>query len=251
MTEDEGVKEGPTGLPASVTVSSSERTLELPVVESCWTTKVGDSTESGCSEGFVPDPVPHLGTTERFHIEWPNQEWTFTASSVNECGPADLSVLPALGGGWNIALLGPAGYQEIVLVGTSDDASITTYVAVDNPVTQRVPVVMAWADTFFLDGDTPTTVGFAVQVVNASPVPSQATATLDLVGSSGEVLTVDLPRRDSSECSVAFELPEPEAREVMALLGDPPFHHTFVLDFDGVVQVASANWPELMDPETF
>ncbi|MCP4967174.1 MAG: hypothetical protein GY926_18335, partial [bacterium] len=47
------------------------------------------------------------------------------------------------------------------------------------------------------------------------------------------------------------ELPEPEAREVMALLGDPPFHHTFVLDFDGVVQVASANWPELMDPETF
>ncbi|WP_129664894.1 hypothetical protein [Phytoactinopolyspora endophytica] len=232
--------------PPDVIVRGGGETLELTPYVFCWS--------SGCVDGAPPDPLPDLGEQSDVTVEFPAEDWEFSASfrrAGDACARTQSIELERTSATtFRLRAAGVAGTYDVDLFGRGDGGDVavqfrwTTTVAGELPEPEALIAVLA-------DNDgTVDSYGVELSVVNLGDTPDRAEATVTVTAADGASLSFEpTPVGTEDEGCEAVEGllvwngPEDKGLEAAAL-GEPPFMYTVELELDGVRHEATATWPD-------
>lgn len=247
-----GTERGPGGLahPPDVTVHGGGSSLVLQPYTFCY--------ENGCADGAPPDPPPEIGSPDELVVEFPEPDWTFTASfqrADDPCARTQTAELERLAPTRHrLTPYGAGGTYDVNLFGRGD-GDLFVSLRWTTPADGPPPEPEAWLGVLASHDGTIDSYGVEMSVTNLAASPERASARITVTAAGGEQLAFDptavsrAPERcDAVEGALSWDGPDVFGRRA-ATLGDPPFTYTVALELDSTTYVATATWPDDEDPD--
>lgn len=211
-----------------------------------------------CFDGFAPDPLPDIGSPDEIVVEFPLEEWEFTAEVIplgEDCGPRILHPLERVGQTTHrLVPVGRAGTHQVTLFGrsTGGDVGGDLLVAFQWTTTDDgiLPEPKATASVLADHDGRIDSYGVEISLSNLSTTPETVTGQVTVMSADGASHSFDLTVGDvvCSEGSLYLTAPQSEGLTA-AGLGSAPFVYTVALTLDGQTHVGSATWPDDVDLE--
>ncbi|MDP9069270.1 MAG: hypothetical protein M3N53_13125 [Actinomycetota bacterium] len=226
--------------PPSVTVRSSDQTVELTAWSYCFGNR--------CVSGGPPPEPPDVGSPEEVFVEFPLDDWSFDAfftPAGEKCGR--VQQVPVEDTGEGQLVLRPAGYAgayDVTLFGKGDGSLSVTF-RWTTPEDGSLPEPEARTAILAGSARNPDSYGIELALDNLAETPEQASATITVKAARGESLTfeAELARsRCRPEGSLYWDGPDDMGRQATQL-GEGPFRYRVELVLDGKRYVAKATWP--------
>lgn len=235
-----------TDAPPTVVVVA-DRTLELKAWTTCWS--------NYCADGMPPDD-PELLVGDEVYVEFPVEDWRFTANSRphrGECGRSQHEPLVKVDDTvFRLDPIGLAGERVVDLhgVGPGGDVfvSFAWRTSVDGVLPEPAASLSLLADH---DGEVDS-YGIEFPVTGLDRTPDEVSASVVVTAAGGESRTIELTPRDDRGCATegdVFLAAPMEEGLAAAALGDRPFTYDVELRLDGSVHRARAVWPHDVDHE--
>ena len=237
---DQPIGQGPLEAPPPVTIKTPDQVIDLFAWSYCHKT--------GCVNGSPPNP-PHIGSPEQVIVEFPLEEWSFSANFTpadERCGRNHTVRLEPTAAGRFV--LRPAGYADtydVSLFGEGN-GSLSVGFRWTTPTDGPLPEPEAHAAILSGEGGQITSYGIELSLSNLAETPKEASATITVEDADGDSITFEpeLARRPPCppEGSVYWDGPNDKGLEA-AQLGPGPFEYIVELTLDGKRYVGTATWP--------
>jgi hypothetical protein len=229
------------GAPPPVTVRFFDQVVQLVPYTYCY--------RNGCVDGG-PNHVPDVGAPERVTVEFPLEDWSFTAfftPSGDDCGRIQSTPLSSDGDGtYSLEPIGFAGAYDVTLFGEAPEGG-DLFVAFRWTTPTDGPLPEPRAYLALLSNDDPvTSYGVELHVSNLADTPSSERAVITVHASNGRGITFEATpadRRCLPDGTVYWDGPDAMGLTA-ARLGEPPFTYEVELILDGVHHMATATWPD-------
>ena len=231
---------GDSKAPPTVTVSSTDRSIELSAWSYCY--------KNRCVSGSPGPNPPDVGSPDEVAVEFPLPDWSFTAiftPAGQQCGRQQQVPLEPTGDGDFV--LRPAGYADtydVTLFGTGGgDLSVTFRWT--TPEDGPLPEPKAHAAIITDQNGRPYSYGVELELINLAETPEQASAMITVEAKDGNSITFEA-KRTSGRCwpegTVYWRGPDDKGLEA-AELGEGPFVYTVELTLDGKRYIGTGTWP--------
>lgn len=240
--EDEEVSTRPGDLdsPPPVTIKAGDRITELSAWSYCY--------NNGCVSGAPPDDPPSIGSPQEVVVNFPDEEWSFTATFTpadDECGRQQQVRLERTPEGeFLLHPAGHAGAYDVTLFGRGDGSLSVTF-RWFTPADGPLPEPEGRAAIITDQSGHPYSYGVEVELVNLAETPDQASATVTVEAADGDSITFEAERaigRCLPDGTAYWEGPDAKGTEA-ADLGSAPFDYTIDFVLDGSRYVGTGTWP--------
>ncbi|NEE04409.1 hypothetical protein [Phytoactinopolyspora halotolerans] len=232
--------------PPNVVVRAGDQSLSLQPYAFCW--------GNGCADGAPPEPPPDIGEHAALTVEFPEENWEFSASFRRADDPcARTQTLDLERRSPTTFELSPAGFADTYVVdlfGQGDTGDVATQFRWTTTADGALPE--PWTHLAILaehDGEVDS-YGVEFAVGNLARSPEEVAATITVTAAGGESLSFEPTRSDTgpagcetTEGLLSWYGPERQGLEAAAL-GDPPFTYTVELLLDGERYAGTATWPD-------
>lgn len=230
---------GPKG-PPPVTIQYGSERSQLQPWSYCYNT--------GCIAGGPPEAPVHVGRPSEIAVEYPLEDWTFTAwfqRAADDCGRRQEAPLERDGDGRFI--LRPAGYADtydVTLFGRGDgDLSVTFRWS--TPTDGPLPEPEAYLGVVSDEGDEIVSYGVEMSITNLANDPRSVDAQITVTSREGRSVTFE-PRLKRGRCrpeaSLWWDGPDDWGQEATKL-GSAPFEYEVSLKLDGNRYLGRGIWP--------
>ncbi len=265
------VAEGALDDPPPVVVVAGDTRLELDVWTTCWS---GGDGAGYCADGMPPAEPAVVTSDGPVFVEFPLAGWTFQATGRLDPAPNAVGQ-----GSSDPSGSGPprcdAGRSQTVDL-TPVSATVHRLDPFGTPGTRTVDVfgrgpsgdvIVTFAWTTAVDGVAPVptaslslladhdgevdSYGVELPLTGLAAIPDDLAATVVVTAAGGESHELTLaaaPDDCRPEGDTFLTAPLAEGLAAAAL-GDPPFTYTVTVPIGGVDHVATAAWPDDVDPE--
>jgi hypothetical protein len=202
-----------------------------------------------CVDGSPPAAPADVGSPEQVLVEFPLEDWSFTATfqpAGKPCGRYQEAPLDsAAEGHFLVRPVGYAGTYDVTLFGRGPGGDLVTTFRWTTPADGPLPEPEARLAVLADHDDGVGSYGVELELVNLARTPEQASARITVRAAGGEEVTFEATRsRDdcTPEGTVYWDAPDAKGLEA-ANLGEGPFTYRVEVVLDGSRHVAEAEWP--------